>query len=114
MFMKPAHPPLGDSRSKGGTQDEAVVEVTCSSTFYLLEPEYAFSMTSKSPVEIVSTQTQLCVLSALSHLEWNYLEHGNAKVDLANETKVMFKILCKHDYIIYIYIAYFVCLWNIV
>ncbi|CAH8867834.1 unnamed protein product [Trichobilharzia szidati] len=78
----------------GGTQDEAVVEVTCSSTFYLLEPEYAYSMTSKSPVEIVSTQTQLCILSALSHLEWNYLEHGNAKIDLANETKGTLNTRC--------------------
>ncbi|CAH8593086.1 unnamed protein product [Schistosoma turkestanicum] len=71
----------------GGTKDEAVVEVTCSIIFYLLEPDYAFSTTNKSPIEIATTQTQLCLLSALTHLEWHYLEQGNAKVDLANETK---------------------------
>ncbi|KAH8863174.1 Stomatin-like protein [Schistosoma japonicum] len=71
----------------GGTKDEAVVEVTCSITFYLLEPDYAFSTTNKSPLEIATTQTQLCLLSSLTHLEWCHLEQGNAKIDLANETK---------------------------
>lgn len=76
---------------QGGTKDEAVVEVTCSIVFYLLESDYAFSITNKSPLDIVTTQTQLCLLSALTHLEWYYLEQGNAKIDLANETKVRFQ-----------------------
>ncbi|CAH8617990.1 unnamed protein product [Heterobilharzia americana] len=92
VFMLPIYVKI--KPVSGGTQDEAVVEVSCSSTFYLMEPDYAFSITSKSPMEIVSTQTQLCLLSALSHLEWRHLEHGNAKLDLANETKSSLNTRC--------------------
>lgn len=78
----------------GGTSDESLVEVHFNVVYHLADPDCAYLSAKEAPSKLVTTQSQLCILSSLKRLSWKQLNDGGARQDLAMDSMVTLNCRC--------------------